>query len=331
MYSRVLALVLGSLIICSSFLVSFGDDNVNNVNKLNSLTEEKMISNEELSDSFEVIEPKIKVKKEILLRDNLLISIALLKTFGQSNVPITMNLYKIEPKIEKLIVIDDIKDISELSKFSILLKDNSQKEDGLNKDSESKIVKSLDDDSLNTSKYIELPKFTLDYKDMTTIELIEAYKILDFVKTKKLDELELLYKKIVLINEETSSEKNVNEEIKYSNEDQKVIDDYNKISLQFAMVDSNIESVNKILDVETLIPEIEKQSIKKNGILPFYKYTVENILNGEYRLEFVREDSNEVIKKINFFVNRKEELTKEKILQDIPSTMEILNSKELSN
>jgi len=296
MFKKITALFLGIFLISS---IAFADN-----------IKTKNLTNEEIFSSFDIIEPAIKVKKEIFVRENLLISLALYKDFSDKNVPLEVYLYKVEPKMEKLIDIEDIKNISEIEKFDIV--DNLYLDEKEEKNKKNK-------SSVFEAQFIPLPEFNKDYADMTTIQLVEAYKILDFIKKEKLKELEKLYveyKKILDKNEDTE---------KYTAYQKNVVNAYDLLSKQFAKIDNEIEKVNNILDAESLVAVLEGIKVKK-GILPFFKYTVENIKNSEYRLEFRRFDTDEVIYSIDFFANKKDDLTKEKIKKDVPSALDILNS-----
>ena len=82
MFRKTLALIIGLTLVLSMSLVSF------------SLYEEaKFVTNAELESSFEIIEPKIKLKKQLYIRDNLLVSISLSEEFEKLQIPVEMNLY----------------------------------------------------------------------------------------------------------------------------------------------------------------------------------------------------------------------------------------------
>jgi len=85
MFRKTIALVIGLSMILPMSLVSFSIDRQQNI-----------VTNAELESSFEIIEPKVKIKKELYIRDNLLVSISLSKEFENFQIPVGMNLYAVE-------------------------------------------------------------------------------------------------------------------------------------------------------------------------------------------------------------------------------------------
>lgn len=281
MFKKTIALVVGMTIMLSTSLVAF------------SLYEQPKVSNSELENSFEIIEPRLKSKKELYIRDNLLVSISLSEEFKKFQIPVEMSLYS-------------VKEYVELENTSGRLIQETLSSDKI---------------SLNNVKFKDLSKLNLI--GLTNERISEIYSDLSVYKTYLNSVLKLTREKMLeLNNSESSKTKQMTSSEKERVADlakleQKVLDELDLVKVRL----EKTKNVYNSLFERQIGSSI---SIEKTGLLPYFKYTYESLEVGQYRLEFVRKDNNVLIKTFDFSINKKSQLTEEKIRENIIESLDIL-------
>ncbi|MGB3367789.1 MAG: hypothetical protein WBA54_09885 [Acidaminobacteraceae bacterium] len=313
MFRKTIALIVGLSVFLSMSLVSF------------SLYEQtKTVTNAELESSFEIIEPKIKLKKQLYIRDNLLVSISLSEEFDKYQIPVEMNLYALDEFVELA---------SGSLSYDSVLKEQI---------------------SLNNVEFRETIKVNLNA--LNSRKISQVYSDLSGYKTYLDDVLKLTRSNIVNLNivdmstVKKDSDK-INEKTKENVDDSKtkfgvsdaeklkeiqkvaakekeksatLISLYEKVLVEIDRVEKELNRIEKVYN-SLFERQVDKSVlVEKSGLLPYFKYTYEEIDAGKYRLEFIRNDNEVTVKTVDFSINKKSQLTEEKIKENIIESLNIL-------
>lgn len=279
MLRKTLALVIGFMIIWSVSIAGFSQYyQMNNV------------SDSDLEDSFEIIEPKVKVKKELYVRDNLLVSIALSESFEKYDVPVDMYLYKIEPVAALATEGFDVK-----GDFAIV-------------------------DPLKGVNYKDLSVYNINTKSKE--EIIKNYGELSRYNDYLKKNLQVVKEEIKKLNQLSGGSAPVtpgSELEKITGINEKLQKSLSEVRVLVDKARSSYNNLFEVLAYSTVRVEMDKE-----GLIPYFKYTYEGIEAGNYKLVFVRDDTGSAIKTVNFTVSKKEQLTEERIKEGVTDSLNIL-------
>lgn len=314
MLRKTIALVLGLSLILSMMPAAFtlyGD--------------QTNVSNSELESSFEIIEPKVKLKKELYLRDNLLVSISLSKEFEDYQIPVEMNLYAVKEFVELADGFENSRTLEESLISPELLTQNVVFKDlskinliGLTSEKVSSVYNELNAYKVylgNVSKISRENMIVLNEK----IKLKAAKKNTEIVtsplsKVDKTAASAVASNVKVVVKDKVLNEEKLKEFTSLYERSLKELDD----------VDVLIEKARQIYSSSFERRVEEPILVEKSGLVTHFKYTYEGIEAGQYRLEFVRKDNDVVLKTVDFSVNKKSQLTEEKIKEDITDSLDII-------
>lgn len=327
MFRKIIAIVIGLSMILSMSLVAFSLDEQTNI-----------VTNAELESSFEIIEPKVKLKKELYIRDNLLVSISLSEEFENFQIPVEMNIYAVEEFVELANGVENGRLLDE----SILRKEVSLDNvefrktievniTGLNSEKVSELYNDLSFYKNYLAGILDLTRkniVKLNTVDISTVK-VEADKITEEAKTDTEETVEV---KDIITTTETKlviSDEDKLKELEKIAADEKeksatLVLLYEKVLAELDLVELELERIEKVYNSLFERKINESILVEKSGLLPYFKYTYEELDAGQYRLEFIRKDNEVVVKTVEFSINKKSQLTEEKIKENITESLDIL-------
>lgn len=336
MFRKTIALVIGLSMFLSMSLVAFSLDEQPNI-----------VTNAELESSFEIIEPKVKLKKELYIRDNLLVSISLSEEFENFQIPIEMNLYAVEEFVELANGVENGRLLDESVLREQVSLDNVEfrktievNVTGLNSGKISEVYNDLSGYKTYLSDVLKLTRNNIVKLNTIDISIVEteADKITEETETdieettevKETEEvtettdvsIELEVETIVSYEEKLKELQRVSAQEKEKSATLVLL--YEKVLAELDLVEAELDKVERIYNLLFERRINESILVEKSGLLPYFKYTYEELNAGQYRLEFIRNDNEVIVKTVDFSINKKSQLTEEKIKENITESLNIL-------
>jgi len=313
MFRKTIALIVGLSVFLSMSLASF------------SLYEQlKIVTNAELESSFEIIEPKIKLKKQLYIRDNLLVSISLSEEFERFQIPVEMNLYALEEFVKlangRLSYESILREQVSLNnvEFRKTIEVNLS---ALNSRKVSQIYSDLNGYKTYLSDVLELTRnniVKLNIVDISTVKN-ESNKI-----TEKAKEIVVESKTKFIVSDGEKLKELQKVSAKEKEKSATLILLYEKVLAELDLVEVELNRIEKVYN-SLFERQVDKSIlVEKSGLLPYFKYTYKEINAGKYRLEFIRNDNEVIVKTVDFSINKKSQLTEEKIKENIIESLNIL-------